>query len=381
MMQGYRLSGLCLLLSACATVSPVIDQGGFTGRLAKVEQIGRQTNIIKAIKQYQDYIAAEKTSFNRSFADYQKELQDQIQVVSRGSEAVPTVTGEGIAHLYEARLDALIQAYRGLAAAQIKQKDFAGAQDALIEANSLVQSRSISPVHLARDLSENYSLLKGIYAGQGKSGKALLADLNINLSQDYLNSPQGQKDARATKRALQDIQEILINVDFLIGDANARAKEEAAVRLNEIMGVVSSALNQYMASQRSFQSASAQVHMAQQINDVVMQAAKTYFEIDSPGETAGPRALNPLGSIVTTRQLVDPASGVNPRGIIKSFCTVAAQLTGDADVGQEAQAVSALIDGVMAVREKGRPEQTVAAVQKFGKAFTTLQGLVEQAGR
>ena len=35
----------------------------------------------------------------------------------------------------------------------------------------------------------------------------------------------------------------------------------------------------------------------------------------------------------------------------------------------------------MAARGQGRPEQTAAAVKKFGKAFTSLQGLVEQAGK
>lgn len=367
---------LSLLLAGCATVSPVINPDRFSERLTQVEAIGRQPEADTAIKQYRDYIAAEKPAFDQPFSDYQTALNSQIQVLAKGG-TFPAVIGDGIPHLFEARLDALVQAYRGLAAAQVKFGDIAGAENSLIAANSLIKSRAISPVNLSRSLSENYSLLKSIYAGQGESGKALLADLNINLSQDYLASLQGGKDARATRRALQDSREVLINVNFIIGDANVRAKKEALDRLDKILNVMSVTLNQYMASQRSAQSAaSPQLRTAWQINDLVMQAAKAYL-----GDTSGQAALNPLGNLVTTRQLVDPDSGVNPQGIIKSFCLAAAALSGDARVGQGVKTVSTLLDGVMAVRGKGSPEKTAAAVQKFGEAFTSLQGLVAHPGK
>ncbi|MBI5244154.1 MAG: hypothetical protein HY922_10850 [Elusimicrobia bacterium] len=104
---------------------------------------------------------------------------------------------------------------------------------------------------------------------------------------------------------------------------------------------------------------------------------KYVHAVNSKRDRAVDAALSPMSNLTLVGQLVNPDMGVNPQGLIKTFASAAAELSGDASVKKAAQNVSSLVDAVVSVREGGDMKKTEESVARFAEAFTGLQAQVE----
>ncbi|MBI5244156.1 MAG: hypothetical protein HY922_10860 [Elusimicrobia bacterium] len=335
-----------------------------------------------AAKKYAD-ILGRVSGFNQPISYYQDKLKSALKSLKNSNQAV--LSEDVIAafpYYFDQRLATLVNSHMGMARCYWAQEKADAAEGEAKQALAGLK-RAQSPFFLAKHTLEAQRLLKSIYDKKGLPGKALMAKLNADLMDDYLHSKQSARDFFLEKQCLWDAKERVAEVDRFVDNVNEKRMANLNQRLNAFasaLGQVSSGLQQAQindAMSRSGGQVTPQIQMMQWNKLLTDINVKT---LQGQGAQAGPSvdaALNPMSNLTVVGQLVNPDMGVNPQGLIKTFASAAAQLSGSESVKKAAQSVSSLVDAVVSVRQGNDMKKTEESVAKFAEAFTGFQAQVE----
>jgi hypothetical protein len=382
------LPAAALAFCACATHSRDLSTSvGMTNRgLVQTQalRVLEAKDPARAKKGYDDFLKKAVVP-QHPFPTYAQRLENEMKSLSRYDHHVMDPQAAwGLPEVYDRQVRAVAEAHMGLARLALARSDWPEVESRAKQALELTNKKALSPVVMAREGIASYELLREAYERQGKVGRERLARLNADLLRSYLSSKQGKADYYASRIGQAELGDRLKDADKFVADVNAARQRKADQQMMQAMGAlqqIGSTVQQFQINQAMAQSGGRVTPQIQQMqaNKMLMDFHTKLMSINpdfKKGLDSASVVLNPLSNLAAGKQLIDPNFGADAPNLIKTFASGVAALSGSDAVKRSAEAVSASIDGVTAMRG-GSADELDKALTKFSASFQDLQKDVE----
>lgn len=121
-----------------------------------------------------------------------------------------------------------------------------------------------------------------------------------------------------------------------------------------------------------------QMQMNAQLAQFQVQMFTAMVKMGAGQTTALDVNASPWGLPTFSQQLVDTKSGVNSRGIVKTFASEAAKAGGMATLAQGAQQVIRAVDALPTVQTTSDSQSIVKSVESFAGVFNNFLAQVQE---
>ena len=385
-----------LLSSGCAThlPGPAAWQAASAEQLRKAQELQeREAQAAdQAILEYQKILQDRKV--NQPYAYYQERMQaaiDQLQKNPGDAKLVDDME-LGIPSLYAQRLQVVVGAHQGVARINRTRSSFETALSEVEQSMTLTKDYGVFlPAWTAQSLFASYQIKHEVCLGKGLIGQALVAKLNADMLQDHLASEGGRVDVETEQKFLsgEESQNQVKQLQVFIDQINIYRSEQASHTRNSVMSGLLQAnsmvqsLNATEALSQSGGVMTPQVQLAQ-MNAQLDQMQAVMFTSLVAGRTEGTLRFTTGGSQWAVpsfgQQMVDPRQGVNARGIVKSFATLAAEQSGNPSLNSSARKIHTAVDSLPVVQNGQMNSEVATRITEFSGLLNPFIEQVMQVG-
>lgn len=340
-----------------------------------------------AIARYTEYLKGEET-FDQPLDVYQEDLKQAVQQLETSPTAVLSLDSiSGFPYYYNKRLGAVVRSYIGLGRAYIAKNNLDDAEKNLLRAVDIVNRRGAGSFRLKRYQAEAQRLLKEIYTRQGRTGKALVAKLNMELVEDYLKSEEGVKTFFLEKDSYFEAQQRFLDIDKFVQQVNEKRLAEADRQMREIMGTLTQVAST-MAQARMDSSVSRNSGFSgpdmrtMQMNRMMIDMTMKIVSAATGGADRGQdTSLNPMSNTTFVEQLMDRRKGSRTFEILKAFVNAAADMSKDESIRRSSRDIINLIETLNEGRRSDdTTEKMLKDVSNLANVLSTFQTKVQGIG-
>ncbi len=318
-------------------------------------------------------------------------LHDFLRTIEESSVRVPITFDAAFGHprIYAREVLGRIQAYEGVARTHVTQGSMLEAEQsvkALVE--FLTRYGQVFPALSPVKLRDAHQLLEEVYRKQGRTGRALIAKLNVDLLNDHLSSEGGVEDFYLEKEYLYG-QEATKQITAIEKYIEAHRKQISAKEAAQTKALMSSFMTAY-ATVQQVQAALAladsggvltpgvqQAMMNAQVAQLAASITQSAIAASANAQKSFDVASTPWALPTFSQQLLDPRAGVNPQGVIKDF-TGEVVKAGGASYQAGAQQLTQQVDALMPYRQSSKVDGAAAQVEKFAEVFNAFLSQVQE---